>query len=58
MKIEWVTGVPYLILNEGDTLVINYDRWMDLSKDEKKFLLEHEKLHSAMYDEMQRRNEQ
>jgi len=48
MKIEWVTGTPYLVLNEGDTLVINYEKWMELSKKERKFVLEHERLHEMM----------
>lgn len=48
MKIEWVIGAPYLVLNEGGTLVINYEKWMELSKEERKFILEHEKLHEQM----------
>lgn len=48
MKIEWVIGTPYLVLNEGDTLVINYEKWMELSKKERKFVLEHERLHETM----------
>jgi hypothetical protein len=48
MKIEWVTGTPYMLINEGDRLVINYEKWMELSKDERKFVLEHERLHEMM----------
>jgi hypothetical protein len=49
-KIEWVIGVPYLVLNEGGTLVINYEKWMDLTKDQKKFVLQHEQLHDEMFN--------
>jgi hypothetical protein len=48
MKIEWVTGTPYMLINEGDRLVINYEKWMELSKKERKFVLEHERLHETM----------
>lgn len=51
MKIKWVIGVPYLMVTEDGVLTINYEQWMDLSKRERKFLLEHERLH-----EMMRRN--
>jgi len=52
MEIEWVIGAPFVCINKNGTLVINYERWMELSKEERKFILEHEKLHEQM-----RRNE-
>lgn len=48
MKIEWVVGAPYVCLNEGKTLVIDYIKWMDLTKQQRKALLEHELMHNEM----------
>lgn len=51
MKIEWVVGVPYMVLNEGGTPVINYEKWMDLTKDERKAVLKHEQMHEMLRKE-------
>jgi hypothetical protein len=47
MKIEWVTGAPYVVLNEGGTLVINYDKWAMLTKAERLGVLAHERMHET-----------
>jgi hypothetical protein len=50
IKIEWVLGMDGVCQLEGDTLRIDYEKWMDLDKDQKKFVLEHEKMHRELGD--------
>lgn len=48
MRIEWVTGAPYVCVNEGGTLVICYEKWAMLTKDERIGVLAHEDMHEQM----------